>query len=135
MKAAATPAHGRWPATNCLLSRRNCGVAVSARVGWRFGLVDHPSPDNVRARILAGVHARANDLLAERSERPIRHMTPHTLRRTFASIRAEVGVAPRREMYLLGHPDPRFTMGVFEQVFDAGPGPSSSSKRSSDAPR
>lgn len=79
------------------------------------------SPDNVRARILAGVNARANELLAERGERPIRHMTPHTLRRTFASILAEVGVAPRRAMYLLGHTDPRFTMRVYEHVFDAGP--------------
>jgi hypothetical protein len=41
--------------------------------------------------------------------------------RTFASILAEVGVAPRRAMYLLGHTDPRFTMRVYEQVFDAEP--------------
>lgn len=27
----------------------------------------------------------------------------------------------RRTMYLLGHTDPRFTMRVYEQVFDAGP--------------
>ena len=79
------------------------------------------SPDNVRARILATVRTRANELLAERGERPIGRMTPHTLRRTFASILAEVGVAPRRTMYLLGHTDPRFTMRVYEQVFDAGP--------------
>jgi hypothetical protein len=43
------------------------------------------------------------------------------LRRTFASLLAEVGVAPRRAMYPLGHTDPRFTMRVYEQVFDAGP--------------
>jgi integrase len=79
------------------------------------------SPDNVRARILASVRVRANELLAARGERPIGHLTPHTLRRTFASILAEVGVAPRRAMYLLGHTDPRFTMRVYEQVFDAGP--------------
>jgi integrase len=79
------------------------------------------SPDNLRARILATVRVRANELLAERGERPIGRMTPHTLRRTFASILAEIGVAPRRTMYLLGHTDPRFTMRVYEQVFDAGP--------------
>jgi Phage integrase family len=67
------------------------------------------------------VRARANELLADRGDRAIGHLTPHTLRRTFASILAEVGVAPRRAMYLLGHTDPRFTMRVYEQVFDAGP--------------
>ena len=67
------------------------------------------------------MRTRANELLADRGERAIGHLTPHTLRRTFASILAEVGVAPRRAMYLLGHTDPRFTMRVYEQVFDAGP--------------
>jgi hypothetical protein len=52
----------------------------------------------------------------------IDHMTPHTLRRTFASILAEVGVAPRRAMYLLGHTDPTLTMRVYQQVLDMGGG-------------
>jgi hypothetical protein len=37
------------------------------------------------------------------------------------SILAELGVAPRRAMYLGGHTDPRFTMRVYQQVLDAGP--------------
>lgn len=36
-------------------------------------------------------------------------------------ILAELGVAPRRAMYLGGHTDPRFTMRVYQQVLDAGP--------------
>jgi integrase len=47
-------------------------------------------------------------------------MTPHTLRRTFASIVAEVGVPPRRAMYLLGDTDPTLTMRVYQQVLDMG---------------
>jgi hypothetical protein len=47
-------------------------------------------------------------------------MTPHTLRRTFASILAEIGVPPRRAMYLLGHTDPTLTMRVYQQVLDMG---------------
>jgi Phage integrase family len=47
-------------------------------------------------------------------------MTPHTLRRTFASLLAEIGVSPRRAMYLLGHTDPKFTMRVYQQVLDLG---------------
>jgi integrase len=54
----------------------------------------------VRSRI-APVHERANELLAKDGRLPIAHMTPHTLRRTFASILAAANVPPRREMYLL----------------------------------
>jgi integrase len=84
----------------------------------RNGTRQHP--DNIRARLLAGVLERANTLLADRDEQPIPHMTPHTLRRTFASLLAEIGVSPRRAMYLLGHTDPKFTMRVYQQVLDLG---------------
>ena len=47
-------------------------------------------------------------------------MTPHTLRRTFASLLAAIGVSPRRAMYLLGHTDQKFTMRVYQQVLDLG---------------
>jgi Phage integrase family len=47
-------------------------------------------------------------------------MTPHTLRRTFASLLAEIGLSPRRAMYLLGHTDPKFTMRVYQQLVDLG---------------
>ena len=86
----------------------------------RNGTPQHP--DNVRSRLLASVRERANELLAERQQPLIDHMTPHTLRRTFASILAEVGVAPRRAMYLLGHTDPTLTMRVYQQVLDMGGG-------------
>jgi hypothetical protein len=46
------------------------------------------------------------------------HVTPHMLRRTFASILAELGIPPRRAMYLLGHTDPTLTMAVYQQVLD-----------------
>jgi integrase len=48
------------------------------------------------------------------------HVTPHTLRRTFASILAECDVNPRRAMYLLGHTDPKLTLSVYQQVLDMG---------------
>jgi integrase len=80
------------------------------------------TPDNIRNRILAPAHARANELLRERGLPEIAHLTPHTLRRTFASILAECGVPPRRAMYLLGHTDSSFTMRVYQQVLDMGQG-------------
>ncbi len=78
------------------------------------------TPDNVRRHVVAPVHDRANALLAEHEQEAIRKLTPHTLRRTFASLLAEIGVSPRRAMYLLGHADPKLTMGVYQQVLDLG---------------
>ena len=86
----------------------------------RTGTRQHP--DNVRARLLTVSQQRANELLADRGQPPIHHMTPHTLRRTFASLLAEVGVSPRRAMYLIGHTDPTLTMRVYQQVLDIGSG-------------
>jgi integrase len=64
-------------------------------------------PDNVRARIVQP----AGGLIGV-------HVTPHMLRRTFASILAEIGVPPRRAMYLLGHKDASLTMNVYQHVLD-----------------
>jgi integrase len=71
------------------------------------------TPDNVRMHVIDPVRTFAN----ERGAR-IASCTPHTLRRTFASILAEAGVPPRRAMYLLGHTDAKFTMSVYQQVLD-----------------
>lgn len=80
------------------------------------------TPDNVRCHVIAPAHRRANGLLADDQQEPIGQLTPHTLRRTFASLLAELGVSPRRAMYLLGHTDPKLTMGVYQQVLDLGSG-------------
>jgi integrase len=86
----------------------------------RNGTRQHP--DNVRARILAPIRDRANELLAADGRLPIGHMTPHSLRRTFASILAACDVPPRRAMYLMGHTHPSLTLAVYQQVLDLGKG-------------
>jgi hypothetical protein len=78
--------------------------------------------DNVRRTIVDASVARANELLAARDQREIARCTPHTLRRTFASILAEINLPPRRAMYLIGHTDPTLTMRVYQQVIDMGDG-------------
>lgn len=78
--------------------------------------------DNVRRKIVDASVPRANELLAARGQRQIARCTPHTLRRTFASILAEIKLPPRRAMYLLGHSDPTLTMRVYQQVIDMGDG-------------
>ena len=86
----------------------------------RNGTRQHP--DNVRARILAPIRERANEQLDAEGRLSIGHMTPHTLRRTFASILAVCDVPPRRAMYLMGHTDPTLTLAVYQQVLDMGKG-------------
>ena len=86
----------------------------------RNGTRQHP--DNIRTRILAPIRARANEQLEAEGHLPIGHMTPHTLRRTFASILAVCDVPPRRAMYLMGHTDPTLTLAVYQQVLDMGKG-------------
>ncbi len=80
------------------------------------------NPDNVRSRILAAIRDRANTQLDAEGRLQIAHMTPHTLRRTFASILAVCDVPPRRAMYLIGHTDPTLTLAVYQQVLDMGKG-------------
>ena len=79
-------------------------------------------PDNVRARILAPIRIRANELLDTDGRLPISQMTPHSLRRSFASILAVCDVPPRRAMYLMGHTDATLTLAVYQQVLDMGKG-------------
>ena len=80
------------------------------------------NPDNVRSRVLNPVRERANELVAADGRPPIGHMTPHTLRRTFASVVAVCDVSPRRAMYLIGHTHPTLTLGVYQQVMDVADG-------------
>ena len=57
-------------------------------------------------------------VLAERVQEPIERLTPHTLRRTFASILALCEVHPRRARQLMGHEDSRTTADIYEQDLD-----------------
>jgi integrase len=79
-------------------------------------------PSNVRSTIIDAAHERANEMLEASGETLIGHCTPHSLRRTVASILAELGLPMRRAMYLLGHTNPRFTIAVYEQVMDMSDG-------------
>lgn len=92
------------------------GPAFPTRNGTR------QHPDNVRSRILRSMLERANEILVAGGAAPIARMTPHTLRRTFASILAVCDVPPRRAMYLMGHTNAALTLEIYQQVLDVGKG-------------
>ncbi len=56
--------------------------------------------------------------MGEREQEPIEHLTPHTLRRTFASILALCEVHPRRARQLMGYEDSRTTADIYEHDLD-----------------
>lgn len=72
------------------------------------------SPSNVRRRLLAPAVEVASTALLERDAEVIPdHLTPHSLRRTFASILVALGRDPRQVMGQLGHTDPSLTLRVY----------------------
>jgi integrase len=65
---------------------------------------------NAQARLRTAVRA-ANEKLAEQGIEPMEKVTPHSLRRTYASLRAALRDDPVYIAEQLGHRDPGFTSG------------------------
>ncbi|MBA3262010.1 MAG: site-specific integrase [Thermoleophilaceae bacterium] len=78
------------------------------------------NPSNVRNRLLAKACEKANETLEEAKEMPLPHLTPHAMRRTFASILVALGRDPRYVMTQLGHADPKFTLKIYAQTMAFG---------------
>lgn len=71
---------------------------------------------NIDHRLKATIRA-ANELLTKREIDPISaRVTPHSLRRTYASIRAAAGDHPVYIAEQLGHVDPGFTFRVYQRA-------------------
>jgi integrase len=72
------------------------------------------SPSNVRRRLLAAAAERATErLIAQGAGELPERLTPHSLRRTFASLLVALGRDPRVVMGQLGHTDSNMTMRVY----------------------
>jgi integrase len=81
----------------------------------RNGEHGRQTPRNVQARLLTVVKA-ANRRLAEVEIEPIGHVSPHSLRRTYASLRAGRRDDPVYIAEQLGHRDARFTFRVYQRA-------------------
>jgi integrase len=77
---------------------------------------ERDNPSNVRNRFLAGAVEQANVALEEAGAEVIAHVTPHALRRTFASLLLAAGADVPYVMAQLGHTDPKMTLGVYAKV-------------------
>lgn len=74
------------------------------------------SPSNVRNRTLAAAVRRANDRLEEAKEPPLPRLTPHSLRRTFASVLYALGEPPPVVMQEMGHTSPSVALAIYAQA-------------------
>jgi integrase len=72
------------------------------------------SPSNVRNRVLARTVARADERLAKGHEAPLPDgLTPHSLRRTFASLLYAIGEPAPVVMQELGHTHPGLALRIY----------------------
>jgi integrase len=79
------------------------------------------SADNFRSRVLRASVAQANSDLAERKLAPLpAGITPHSLRRTFASVLYALGEDPGVIMDEMGHTDPALALRVYRQAMRRG---------------
>jgi integrase len=74
------------------------------------------NPSNLRRDVLVPTVVSANVRLEEAGIAPIGHLTFHSLRRTYASLRCVCGDDVRYTADQLGHEDPRFTMRCYTQA-------------------
>jgi integrase len=92
--------------------RRGAPVFLSAHAGR----IRRQSAANVARRLKTAIR-RANEQLAELGIEPLsERVTPHSLRRTYASLRAASGDDPVFIAEQLGHRDPRFTLTVYTKA-------------------
>jgi integrase len=73
--------------------------------------------DNIRNRVLAPALRRASELRELRDLPPIdKHVTPHTLRRTYISIMLSAGADVLYVQAQVGHKDPKLTLKIYALV-------------------
>jgi integrase len=91
------------------------GFVFATRTGRR------PSRENIRSRVLLASVERANGNLAKDRLPPLpQKLTPHSLRRTFASILYALGEDPGVVMDEMGHTDPALSLRVYRQSMRRG---------------
>ncbi len=80
-----------------------------------------PSEDNVRNRVLRAAVKRASERLEAEGRQPLpERLTPHGLRRTFASVLYALGEDPGVVMDEMGHTDPALALRVYRQSMRRG---------------
>jgi integrase len=92
-------------------TREPSALVFSTSTGAKFG------QSNVRRRVLAPAVEEANAWLATRDLGPLPEgLTPHSLRRTYATILYALGETPPVVMAAMGHTDPALALRMYAQA-------------------
>jgi hypothetical protein len=73
-------------------------------------------PGNIRGRVLERAQVVANAHLVEAERPPLPRLTPHALRRSFASLLYAIGETPPVVMAEMGHTDPALALSIYAQA-------------------
>ena len=116
-----TPAGCRW--LRLVPALREELIALKLRrnpepTDWVFATTGgkRQSESNVRQRVLAKAIERADTTLKRDGEALLPHLTPHSCRRTYASVRYALGASPADVMAELGHTNPSLALAVYAQA-------------------
>jgi integrase len=103
--------------TELLMHMARCYSAKPDALVFATGTGGRLNESNVRNRILSAAVKRANAKLLEGGIAPIpAGLTPHSLRRTFASILYALGRTPPEVMEQLGHTDPKLALRIYARA-------------------
>jgi integrase len=111
-------------ALRCELRRVRDGRGADTEIGYLVFPTRNRRPhrpDNFRSRVLQPAVLRANANLVAHGSPPLpERLTPHSLRRTFASILYALGEDPGIVMDEMGHTDPALALRVYRQAMRRG---------------
>lgn len=77
---------------------------------------------SIRRRCLQPALERANERLRALDVQRLPHLTPHSLRRTFASLLYALDKSPAHVMAQMGHSSPALALAVYAKAMRLGPG-------------
>jgi integrase len=100
--------HGELADHRDLVEAGPCELVFGTSSGRPLGA------SNIRIRVLARAVQRANAELEARARQPLPSgLTPHSLRRTFASLLFAIGEPPTYVMSQMGHTTPGLTLALY----------------------
>jgi integrase len=96
------------PVLRDVLTELRARARTPSATAYVFGTAEgkRQFPSNIRGRVLGRAVTLANEALAEQRQAPLPALTPHGLRRSFASLLYAIGEPPPVVMQEMGHTDP-----------------------------
>jgi integrase len=76
---------------------------------------------NIRRRCLRPAAERANERLRASGAQRLPHLTPHSMRRTYATVLYALGKSPAYVMAQMGHTSPNLALAIYAKAMNLRP--------------